>query len=166
MNTRLLIPSVLFVVILIGVGVWVGSKLGEQDPSGPSPYSAVYLATGDIYFGKLDWFPWPHLKGVLLLQRGVDGQNQQVQFGVVPLTSAFWGPVSELYLNPKQVIFWTRLRNDSQLICALANSGNPEKCHSLTPQPQQPSLPQGGLPPIREGVSGTPQLPEGLPNGR
>jgi len=157
MNTRLIIPVLVFMVILLGLGVWVGKKLSEQNPAGPSHYSAVYLTTGDVYFGKLDWFPWPHLKNAWLLQRGADAQNQ-VHYSVVPVTNAFWGPVSELYLNPKQVVFWTRLRNDSQVAQVIENP-------SLL-QNQEPPAAQG-IPELPTSTSGIPALPEGLlPTGQ
>ncbi len=118
---KLIIVLIIVVVVVLGVGVWLGIKfLGPKNPAGPSEYSAVYLSTGDIYFGKLDWFPWPRMTDVWFLQRSVDQQNQ-TQIGVAPFPSAFWKPIDEIYLNPKQVVFWTSLRNDSQVAQALAN---------------------------------------------
>ncbi|MBU6500209.1 MAG: hypothetical protein KGJ89_00010 [Patescibacteria group bacterium] len=118
---KLISVLILVVVVFIGVGVWLGIKyLAPKNPAGPSEFSAVYLSTGDIYFGKLDWFPWPRMKNVWFLQRTVDQQNQ-AQLGVAPFASAFWGPVDEVYLNPKEIVLWTSLRNDSQLAQALAN---------------------------------------------
>ena len=140
MNTRILVTIIIFVVVLTGLGVWVGSKLAGQGPEAASRYSAVYLTTGDIYFGELSWFPWPHLNDVWLLQRGVDAQNQ-VQFGVVPFTNAFWSPISKLYLSPKQVVFWTRLRNDSEVARYMANPG-------LFESQQQLQAPSGQFPPV------------------
>ncbi|MDO8536902.1 MAG: hypothetical protein Q7R94_01495 [bacterium] len=128
----ILIAVVAFLVVLvIFVGSWAFGLL-NQDPAGPSAYSAVYLATGDIYFGKLSWFPRPHLKNVWFLQRTA-GPDGQTQLGLAPFGSAFWGPVDEVYLNPKQIILWTRLRNDSQVAKAFMN-----------PQSLQPPLPAAG----------------------
>lgn len=133
-SKRFLIISVLIFLILIGLGIWIGSNLSQPNPSGPSEYSAVYLSTGDIYYGILSWFPWPHLKNVWLLQRSVD-QNNQPQLSIAPFSRAFWGPVDEVYLNPKQVIFWTRLRNDSQVLKAIQNPSALQQ----QPQAQQPA---------------------------
>lgn len=134
---KLLIILIAVVIVVIGVGVWLGVKfLGPKNPAGPSQYSAVYLATGDIYFGKLDFFPWPRMTNVWFLQRSVNQQNQ-AQLGVAPFDSAFWKPIDEIYLNPKQVVFWTSLRNDSQLAQALANPS------ALQQQAQQQQAPTG-----------------------
>jgi hypothetical protein len=118
---KILIILLIILVIVLGLGIWLGVKiLGRENPEAPSKYSAVYLQTGDIYFGELSWFPWPSLKNVWLIQRSVDQQNQ-VQLGIVPLKNSFWGPTDKIYLNPKQVVFWTNLRKDSQLVKVLEN---------------------------------------------
>lgn len=118
---RFLLVVIVLVIVLIVLGVWLGFKLfSTNDPAGPSQYSAVFMSTGDIYYGKLSWFPWPKLRDVWFLQRGVDPQSQEVQFGIAPLRTAFWGPMDEIKLNPKQIIFVARLRNDSQVAKAFA----------------------------------------------
>ncbi len=118
---KLIIILAVAVVVVLGAGIWLGVKfLGSKDPTGPSEYSAVYLSTGDIYFGKLSWFPWLRMKNVWFLQSSVNQQNQP-QLGLSALKNAFWGPVDEIYLNSKQVIFWTSLRNNSQLVQAFTN---------------------------------------------
>ena len=122
---------VVVVIVLVAVGVWFGAQFfagQNQNPEGASGYSAVYLTTGDIYFGKLGWFPWPHMTEVWVLQRGA---NQQL--GVAPLKSAFWGPVDEIYLNPKEIVLWTSLRNSSQLAQALANPSTVQQQQAQPP---------------------------------
>lgn len=139
LSKKLILALVLAVVVIIALGLWLGFKfIGPKDPAGPSEYSAVYLSTGDIYFGKLSWFPWPHMKNVWFMQRGVDQQNQ-TQLGLAPLKNAFWGPVDEIYLNSKQVIFWTSLRNDSQVAQALANPSAVSLSQQQQPSPPSPS---------------------------
>lgn len=102
------------VVVLIALGVWLGmSFFGGQAED--SDYSAVYLSTGDIYFGKLSWLPTPHMTDVWFLNRTVDSKNQP-QVGVAPMQGVFWGPSKTVYLNPKNIILWTRLKTDSQLV--------------------------------------------------
>ena len=91
MKGRNLFPVfIIIILILVGVGVWLGVSLGRATRGGASPYSAVYLTTGDVYFGKLSWFPKVRLTNVWLLQRNVDSRNQP-QLGLAPFTSAFLG---------------------------------------------------------------------------
>ncbi|MEK7212497.1 MAG: hypothetical protein AAB686_02380 [Patescibacteria group bacterium] len=139
MNKRLILVFILIVIVIVILAVWLALVFVRPNESGPSAYSAVYLSTGDIYFGKLSWLPWPKMKEVWYLQRGVDQQNQP-QLGVARFKNAFWGPIDEIYLNPKEIIFWTSLRKDSQLTKAFAN---PASLESAVP-PQQ--VPEGNPP--------------------
>jgi len=110
-------------VILIGLGIWIGiTMVGSHatDPAAPSGYTAVYMTSGDIYFGKLHSFPKPYLTDALYVTRNT-GQNGQTQLGLATFKSAFWSPVGEIYFNPSQVLFTAPLRNDSQIITAIQN---------------------------------------------
>lgn len=146
---RFLLLAIVVVVLLAALGVWAGIKFfSGLDPASPSPYSAVFLSTGDVYYGKLSWFPWPKLREVWFLQRGLDPKSQEVQFGIVPFRTAFWGPMDEIKLNPEQIVFVARLRNDSQVAKAFANPG----------AFAQPVLPENG-----GSVSGEFRGPSGPP---
>ena len=110
-------------VVLIGLGVWIGiAMVGNHttDPAGNSGYTAVYMTSGDIYFGKLHSFPRPYLTDALYVTRNT-GANNQTQLGLATFKSAFWNPVGEIYFNPSQVLFTAPLRNDSQIITAIEN---------------------------------------------
>lgn len=125
MPKKLLIIGITLVVVavlvLIALGIWLGSAIsGGSNKIAVSPYSAVYLSNGDMYFGILSWFPKPHLSKVWILQRQAD-QNNQSQLSVAEFTKAFWGPVDEIYLNSKQIVWWSRLRSDSQFVRAINN---------------------------------------------
>ncbi len=136
---KLIAVLVLIVLVVLIFGLWLGLKLmSPKNPAGPSEYSAVYLTTGDIYFGKLSWFPSLRLTNVWFLQRSVNQQNQ-AQLGLSALKNAFWGPVDEVHLNAKQVIFWTSLRNDSQLVQAFANPSSLQSSGQQLPSQQLPS---------------------------
>ena len=118
MSKKIAIIFIAVIVVLLALVVWfliqlVGSK-ETTTLNSPSPYSAVYLASGDIYFGKLSWFPNPRLVNVWFIQKSVDNQNQP-QLNLLPFSSVSWGPTDEIFLNSKEIIFWTRLRNDSQI---------------------------------------------------
>ena len=110
-------------VVLIGLGIWIGmTVVGNHvvDPAAPSGYSAVYMTSGDIYFGTLHWFPRPYLADALYVVRNTT-QSGQTQLGLTAFKSAFWSPVGEIDFNPEQVLFTAPLRNDSQIIQAIQN---------------------------------------------
>ena len=114
--------SIIVVVLLIGIGVWVGVTMiaGRSSSSALSPYSAVYLSTGDIYFGKLSWSPSPHMEDVWFLQRGTDAKGNAT-VGVYPFSQIAWGPSGTVYFNSQQIIFWTRLNGTSSIAQLIAN---------------------------------------------
>ena len=134
-NPKLFIVIAIVLACGVAVGVWM-SKGAESAANKASEYSAVYLTTGDVYFGKLSWFPHPHMTNVWLLQRGVDAQNQP-QLGVTPFKNAVWGPTDEITFSEKQIVFWTRLRSDSQVAKGFENPQSLQPARSeAAPEPQ------------------------------
>ena len=130
-------------VVLVGVGVWIGTVMvggSSTNPASASGYSAVYMVSGDIYFGKLHSFPRPYLTDALYVTRST-GQNNQPQLGLATFKSAFWNPVGEIYFNPSQVLFTAPLRNDSQIVTAIQNPA------SLSAGAQSGNAPQAGAAP-------------------
>ncbi|MBI5220630.1 MAG: hypothetical protein HY978_02200 [Candidatus Liptonbacteria bacterium] len=150
MSKRLISILVVLVIVLIILGVWITVMLTRAPEQRASAFSAVYLASGDIYFGKLSWFPWPKLTNVWVLQRAVD-EKGQTQIGVVPFANAFWGPVNQVSLNPRQVLLWASLREDSQVVKALENPAALQQ-----QQQQQQQLPQGQGQPAPSGNAPAP----------
>ena len=141
----ILVLVVVLVAVVAALGFLLTKVFKSDDPGAPSGYSAVFMSNGDVYFGKLSLFPWPKLTNIWLLQRGVDAQGQ-AQFGITKFTSAFWGPVDKMYLNPKEVLFWSDLRKDSEAAKAFTNPS------SINQAPAQGQLPAGGF----QGPSGPP----------
>ena len=113
--------GIVIIVIIAAAVAWTWVTVAAmQSPDGPSPYSAVYLTSGDIYFGKLSWFPEPHMTDVWYLDRSVDSSGQ-TQVSIAPFQGAFWGPMDEVTLNPQQILFWTSISKSSQLVADLNN---------------------------------------------
>lgn len=115
-SRRTLIISAVVLFVLVAAGIWVGMNLGKNN----SDYTAVYLTTGDVYFGKFSWFPTPHISGAWYLQRGVD-KNNQPTVGVAPFKNVPWAGDNVLYLSEKQIAMWVSIPSDSQFVKALQN---------------------------------------------
>lgn len=138
-----IILIIVVALVFISAGIWIGLAMGNR-PSGAndaafSPYSAVYLSTGDVYFGKLEWFPSPHLEDAWYLDRTTD-VNGSTEVNVYPFNKVIWGPANVVYFNAQQIIFWTRLAADSAVAQIIENPN--------APAPSAPStgiLPQGAL---------------------
>jgi hypothetical protein len=105
LNKILLILLAILVVISAGVFYW--QKIGFE-----KPYYAVYMDDGNVYFGKISIFPKFALTDVWLLQNaGSSGELTVSKFN-----EAVWGPGDKMYVNPDNIIWKTRLREDSQLL--------------------------------------------------
>lgn len=113
MNKLLLTLVIILIGILGGVLYWTQGGSGE-------PYYAVYMDTGDLYFGELHKFPRTHLTDVWLLQRSEDGQ---APFRVVRFTDVFWGPEDELDLDDERIVWKTRLKSTSEVLGVIRNGG-------------------------------------------
>ncbi|MEK7543158.1 MAG: hypothetical protein AAB503_02545 [Patescibacteria group bacterium] len=91
---------------------------------------AVYLRTGDLYFGKLTHFPSFGLKQVYLLR--IDNTRQDNPLSIQQFSKVFWGPKDFLSINPQEVVWTAELRSDSQLAELIAQ--NPELIPPLSQQ--------------------------------
>ena len=124
----------LVIVLLIALGVvlyW--QKTGQRET-----YSAVYLNTGDIYFGKLSRFPRMTLRDVWFLQKQGDGQG----FKLVKFGDAIWDPRDELLLNERQVVWVTELQDDSEVVRTIQNPQRATASQAETMTAQQAVMQQ------------------------
>jgi len=132
-NKILLVLVILLVIVLAGLIGW--QKWGLK----PS-YSAVYLRTGDLYFGRLMNFPSFGLKNVYTLQ--VNQQNQQNPVSIQKFANIFWGPQDFLKINRSEVVWMTKLNPNGQLAQLLKT--NPDLQSNGQPNPSIPSQPPQG----------------------
>ena len=129
--------ALLVVLVIAGFFVW---KAFMEKPE----YTAVYLRTGDLYFGELVRFPHYGLKQPYLLQFNKD--NQQNPFGLQSFKDAIWGPEDFISLNRDEVVWTANLRSDSNLAKLFAS--NPNLAPSQGAQNPQSGANQG-LPPAQ-----------------
>jgi len=134
-NRVLLWVVAVLVVILLVLVVW-------QIFFGKSSYYAVYMRTGDLYFGKLVKFPSFAMKNVYTLQVTQDEQNP---IRVQKFADVFWGPEDYLKINKDEVVWYTKLKSEGQLSQLITSNPN------LVPQQQ---VPQQQVP--------VQQVPEGI----
>lgn len=137
MNPKLVGMFLVILAVVLAAGTLAAGMENFSAAKNYSRYSAVYLSSGDMYFGVLSWAPKPHLSNVWLIQRQVD-QSNQTQLSVAQFTKAFWSPVDEIYFNPKQIVWWSRLRNDSQMVMAMNNPALLQQQQQYAPQAASP----------------------------
>lgn len=121
-NKIFLILVIILVIVLIGLFIyqWQFSEL---------VYHAVYLRTGELYFGQLTRFPSFGLKQVYHLQANL--QDQQTPFSIQKFTNVVWGPEDFLKINPDQVVWTAKLNSASQLLQVI--QANPNLAPTPTP---------------------------------
>jgi len=144
---------VIVIILLIALGVVIYWQRGGFE----KPYWAVYLSTGDLYFGKLSKFPKLSLSDVYFIQRNPN--DQQNPFSLAKFSHAFWGPEDRIYLNEKNIIWKTKLKDNSQILqfiknpSAFQNSASQPTSQSAPQPTSQPSISQ---PPISQPTAGQP----------
>jgi hypothetical protein len=150
MEIRLTVKNIMLALIIIFVvacaiaWAWIG-VLNAESPQGPSGYTAVYLTSGDVYFGKFSWLPQPHMADAWYLNRTA-GTNGETQLSVVPFDDAAWGPTGEIDFNPAQILFTAPIGNGSGLLPSLkgaapSSPSEPQTQPPATPPPSASSTP-------------------------
>ena len=130
-NNKILVwVVVVLAVALVGIAAW-------QLLGGPSPLYAVYLRTGDLYFGELVRAPYFGLTKVYLLQ--VNAANAENPVSVQKFTNVFWSPEDFVKINRDEVVWMTRVSDESQLVQVIR--ANPDLVPSAAQQAPLP-LPQ------------------------
>lgn len=91
-----------------------------------SGYQAVFLSSGQVYFGKLEQGQgWLVLKDVYYLQveqniqQGLQQGQLPSNFQLVKLGSEIHGPEDVMYIDSKNILFWENLKSDSQVMQAI-----------------------------------------------
>jgi hypothetical protein len=147
---------IIIVIIVIGFGVCVGLAIeqwkSEYGAADASVYAAVYLSSGDVYYGQIAWRPTPHLTDVWYLEKAA-APNGTVQYGIAPFKNAVWGPIDEIFLNQSNILYWTYLRTDSPVAKIIANPSLYQQLQNQLNQPQT-SIPVAGTS-TPGGTSGT-----------
>ena len=129
---------IVLVVLLVGVFTWRWFE-------GRNAYYAVFLRTGDLYFGKLTRFPSLSLKNVYFIQANPEGSESPLS--IQKFSNVFWRPEDKLSI-PKDAVAWIAKIDKASELAELLRT-NP----SLT---TQAALPQNaGLPTAPVETEGT-----------
>lgn len=95
-------------VVAVGVAVTVVVRFRVDNRR----YVAVYLSSGEMYFGELKKFPRLALTRVHMLQQTNDKEKP---FALQKLAGVFWEPEDALLLNDEQIVWMATLRRDGQV---------------------------------------------------
>ena len=106
---KILLVLVILLVIFLGAMLWMPSLFGGS-------YYAVYLTSGDLYFGKMVWYAPHTLSDVRAIQQQKDEKEQPVLNLVEFSKSVVWGPAGDIRLNEKNVLWTSKLTDESQVV--------------------------------------------------
>ena len=107
----------LIVIALVIVGIGGGYTLLK----GSGDWQAVLLVNGQAYFGKVKTFPLKdtiELRDVYYLQPNAQAQRDpnQPQLNLIKRGSEIHEPGSVMQIPKTQILFWEKLKDDSQVI--------------------------------------------------
>jgi len=105
-NIFILILSV--IILLTSVYLFYLSKSIDS-------YYAVYLKTGDLYFGHLSTFPSFKMTDVYYIQKNETDNT----LGLQKFTDSVFAPENQIILSRDNIVWTTKLREDSQIIKAI-----------------------------------------------
>jgi len=103
----------IILVVVIVLGAW-----WIIDALFPS-YYAVYLNTGDLYFGKLTRVPSLQLHEVWYLQKDAQGKS----LSLAEFSKVVWGPEGALKINSDQVIWMSKIADTSEVVTLMEKGG-------------------------------------------
>lgn len=127
----ILIIAAITLITYLGVRLFAGSFTKSQVNS--NQYQAVFLANGQVYFGKLQNVQGDYLRLIniyyLQVQQSVqpdaakpNQDGQQPQVSLAKLGSELHGPEDAMYISRDQVLFWENLKGDGKVSQAIKNN--------------------------------------------
>ncbi len=123
--------NIISIVVAILVGIVLAYSLNYFFNK-KSRYVVLVFRDGNIYFGKPSWFPRPKLSNVHFLQVDKNGQILLQRF-----EDAAYTPENYIYFNTRELLFWTYLKNNSQISDVLSGKRivNPNPSPNFNQQP-------------------------------
>jgi len=96
------------VILVLVVGVVLGVSLFSSHTQ--SSYYAVYLNTGDLYFGQMSKMHDDVLSNVWYLQRG------DKNLALAKFSDVAWGPAGDIRINDDNIVWTARISQNSKLM--------------------------------------------------
>ena len=111
-QNKVLLAVVILLLIVLGVILWKPNISNIFKPS----YYAIYLTSGDLYFGKMAWYCPNTLTDVRVIQQQKDENEQPVLSLVSFNDGVVWGPAGDLKLNKENILWTSKLTDESQVV--------------------------------------------------
>ena len=118
-RTMLILMAVALLVIVLAIA-YLGPSVSFNKEK---PLTGVLMDNGDLYFGRLSYFPRLALEDVYVVQAVSDPSSPDKSlYQVVPLKASVWSP-DKIYLNYDNIVFIGEVGENSQVMQAINNQG-------------------------------------------
>ena len=118
-GTWVVVFSVVFLAFISGFYLWP-----EFGLSNSSRLSGVVLENGEIYFGKLSYFPRLALTSAYTVQVLENPDDpSQIKYRVLPIEASLWGP-KKIFLNYDKIVFIGEVSEESELMKIIRQEAN------------------------------------------
>lgn len=125
-KTLIIFSSVVILVLAIVVSIFTFTDRNLE-----KSWSVVYLASGEIYIGKISQPTIFRLKELQLsgdayvlqvIKTRTEGEEPQTNFQLTPIKDSLWAP-EKLYLNREQIVFFGPVLETSKVGEAIKEAG-------------------------------------------
>lgn len=147
--------GLLLLVLVVAVIIFVAFGGGKKESGyvDDNKLQAVFLQTGQVYFGKIKALNsnYIELESIYYLQTSSSDTaattNSNANVSLVKLGCELHAPYDRMVINREQVTFWENLQDDGQVAKAVAtfqkDNPNGQKCSDQSAAPNNSSNVQG-----------------------
>jgi len=97
-------------------------------------YQVVVLKTGEVYFGKLSFFPSPHLKDAWFVRQESAGkEGEEPNLMLYPVSNLYFTPKNVIYFPKESISWWANLSEEGR-VSTLIKSQKAQVFQPQTPQ--------------------------------
>jgi hypothetical protein len=120
-KNKLLLLNIALLIIIVGLSLYLFVFSKNINWQSQKPYYAVYLRTGDLYFGHLSkFFSKYTLTNIYLLQRDSNGG-----FSLQKFSQSAYQPEDKMVLNKDNIVWISKIQKESPLIPILEGKQTP-----------------------------------------
>ena len=147
--TAVVIACLSIVVIILALGLVRARRTGKRLNFG-TPYQAVLLDNGQVYYGKLSGIGtrYPEMTDVYYIVRTEDPQTKQVKNVLVKRGNELHAP-TKTFLDARHIIMIEPVGPDSQ-VARLIQESKSQPAGQPAPQMEQTPQPAAQAPPVKK----------------
>ena len=107
-KNNIIVLSLCLIILLASACFFYFSRTDDS-------YYAVYLKTGDLYFGHLSSFPMLTMTDVYYIQQNETDKT----LGLQRFTDSVFSPENKITISRDNIVWTTKLKDDSQVVKAI-----------------------------------------------